>query len=1589
MSDNSAYQGSQAFNAKGNANEYVSPGTGSLSLTRSLINLPGKSDSIGLSINLSYSQGSQGSFGLPPNWSFGIPYLIPNQSLSCQGKTYVIDPDWIDDTSGNPHQSGLKYVNNHGLKLTNVNFAELPSREPGYWSWCFKQEDGAKNYFDATGKLLEHDDVFGNYIYYEYEDENASPTETSITRIKDSWGQTVYFEYDPSGEITVTSADGGTTSIQFDENGVQSIRDAENNLTLFCYDTSRSSPLLCSVEYPVGLTSIFQYQDLPYNSPDRETGFQAAVSDHIHKDGETVLDWTTYTFSDNTFTGYSIGCILGGQKDDLIENGDKYYRYDVLIQRKDERGDKTLAASRNTYNFLHLLVQEDHYNVDEYGNLGNSHRAVYTYSLSEEIYNLPASYSHPTVVEQLYYNASSGDECALRKTEVEYNEYTNPTRSVEYINSSKNNSKSYEPHTKREVEYYETKQGTQLFKTETFTDFVTSDVRTVRYYLNEDETTFSSNLIEYSTVQNPTPKPWKTKTYEHNFDGRIMSEKVEWSRGVSLPPETIRSYTSTTNYSFDPDSKIRTTITTDASGNQITRKHSMKIVNGPIVETILASGLSETYQYDEIGRVIKYTDFAGNTTSTEFRLRGGANSSEANTITTTYPTGYVTQVNLDALNRLVEATDNGDPTRQYPAEPSRVLMKKSYNVLGLEASSTDQYNRKTTSDVYDSLHRLTQKKDSLGNVSRLVYDDEANSVEHYINGEHRATTKHDNLGRQISHTVYPDSSDSSIDYVIVTEQALDGQGNALQLKQIQTHKNGSSTVLSTTSRTYNAEYAVATEDFVAQNDLGGSSGQDHVQKTYTYDIFGNIYQSSKNTEYSTGDKFQHLSAISIFNECGLLSRYRNQLRQEEIYTYDCDGNLTRMQQFDGSEVKYLYNKLGKVTKVERPNDDDLLLEYLDSGNISKIRKGNDTVQYQYSLDGSLLSVNYPDGKLQKYVFSNTGQVIKEISADGTECMLTYDECARLVSRRCQDDTINYTYGQVNHRKGGLVSLSISGRTQEIQRNVLYNGYGAVVKTDVTSDRRSLVTITNDFDPRGRLVASRISSNKYPQDSVLNFTQKMSYDGLNQLIQDVRTDGVTGAQRNVRYSLDGNSNVLTVNKDGRVTQMRYNEIDQRTDMGFRYDTNGRLTSDEKGRIYKYGANDKLISIETGDGGESRFEYYPNSTLAAAVNPENRSKASFYYNGERVNSIFIEQEGWVSLLNEQGHRLAAYPTNSSASYSIEHQGSTNLIVGANDYKTIEYDAYGSASPSSNLSVHESFCYQQEYTDQMSGLIYLRSRFYHPDNMSFITMDRLHKDNRYAYCAADPINTSGAAIDLGTPVGVGIPIGTMAASTFGAESLSASLASVSIKGAASQVGSRIVQAAIAHYTYGPWHLGVDIPSGALGSLVDSASGTGADWISRFLVERSNERATTVIRATAGMAGGLAGAAVSDHTHRPLTGGTAPAFVNGAASDAIGAIILSWGGLPVEEITAVGDEGRRGLVAGAEEGWNVIGSVPEPRVIGSGAFGNEEARGFAVDFPSVNEKKRSIARRGGHNIAKRTGTVAMTADALKILRQLRALGA
>jgi hypothetical protein len=332
MPDSGQYLGSQAFTHVASwKDESINSNTGSVSIAYPLIDLRGLKKNIDLAVDLTYSAGTRGLFGLCDNWSLNLPFMIPGSSLTVQGRTYAISSSWKDVTG---YSSGLKYINNHGLLLQQFNpVRKLPSGEDGLYQYSLQHPDGSVDYFDSTGKPLEHDDYYGNYVYYRY----RTGETVLLDYIQDSWRQKISFGYQSGSEMVITLPDGGSVTVKFSGTGVYTVVDQAGYNTNFEYTLFNPSKqsLLSKVTYPTGLQTRFDYTALAYIDQNGHSQNIAAVANHKHLDEQnTIMQHTSYVYGsasgNRTYTGAADNIRMGGLTDSLMDNFPDY-RYGSVL----------------------------------------------------------------------------------------------------------------------------------------------------------------------------------------------------------------------------------------------------------------------------------------------------------------------------------------------------------------------------------------------------------------------------------------------------------------------------------------------------------------------------------------------------------------------------------------------------------------------------------------------------------------------------------------------------------------------------------------------------------------------------------------------------------------------------------------------------------------------------------------------------------------------------------------------------------------------------------------------------------------------------------------------------------------------------------------------------------------------------------------------------------------------------------------------------------------------------------------------------------------------------------------------------------
>ena len=1092
-----------------------------------------------------------------------------------------------------------------------------------------------------------------------------------------------------------------------------------------------------------------------------------------------------------------------------------------MISHLDPAG-RILSSSRVLYNFLHLPTQEFHYAVPNGSQLSDAYQARYTYRIAGDDHARNVNYAQPVTIEQFHYVTTTSAYEPLRRVATTYDDFGCILQSVSDMwdrTTAKYIRQNTILDTYSAVSWGGEMLDGEMLESELFIDEVSGFQRRISYLLTADQKNIATSVVTYRASDDPTFTPWKSKSYTYDQHGRITTEQVAWAPGASVPEGTIFSYMGTVGYGFDATTGTSTITATDPQANSRVSVYSTRLPNGPIVSKTMPLGETETFAYDALGRLTTYTDPFGNKTMLAYSTGAGANF-----VTSTNSLGYKTQDCYDTLGRQTQLYDNGDSTQPYSTVPNRLLSDITYDGMSRVATQTNELGLVTSFDSYDAFNRRLRISDSTGNVITHVYDDSDLTAQYFMNGDLRSTVQLDGFSRPTQTRTYADSADQTINYCLASNNLYNGFDEVTQTLLWEQPLDGSGAILlEAHSKDYDPESRVITETMKGKSSPGDNMF-DVLTRNLMFDLFGNMFTYTKTVKYSNGESFSHPGPQSIYNDCNRLITSRSQLGQEETYVYNENGFMTGMIRYDGTKFAYSRDAIGRMTEIEAGSSSQFT--YLANGRLSEVKCGDNVMQYNYTLDGSTSSVSYPDGRQQQYKLDKYCRVVQNIDPLGTVRSTSFDDKGRVSSRTCAGDTISYSYGQVNHCQGTFISDKIDGQ-QTLQRTVSNDGFGRHIAILTRNLQTSEVTLNDlrNYDSRGRLRALDISS-LIPLTET-NYQRQYIYDGLGQLASD--TIIYTGSLTTVTtFSYDGNCNVISTTVDGLTTSMNYNALDQRTDEGFTYDMNGRLLSDSNGRTYSYNENDQLSSV-TVAGQSSQFQYSPDDSLFV-YQPDDQ--ISLYYDTGVVNATASDETtgSASSFLLEPGRRVASYEGNQrTATYFIESEGSTALLIGKSGAQAITYQAYGRSTSSSQTSSY-SFGYRQELTDKLSGLIYLRSRFYQPDNFAFTTMDSLPRENRYTFCEGDPINLfdgSGHLETAGSTVGLVVGIAITAIATlflgpiFGGELIAARASVGAVSGALSSVGGDAARAAIQHEHFSAEEAGVDLLSGALGGAIGSGSG------------------------------------------------------------------------------------------------------------------------------------------------------------------------
>ena len=777
---------------------------------------------------------------------------------------------------------------------------------------------------------------------------------------------------------------------------------------------------------------------------------------------------------------------------------------------------------------------------------------------------------------------------------------------------------------------------------------------------------------------------WKTlESYEYN------------SIGQQVEKTTVRDATNKTveESTYNPDGTLAAVRIKNAAGDTVTGTdytYTYTATGQSIASQVLNDPVTTVQTYDLRGRLVKEEA-----------------QTEEETLTTTYEYDYLENV-ISTKDARANAEGWGNTTQTVYDYAGNVLSQT--NALG-----------KTMTNTYNLMGQLVSSSDYKGNATTYVYD---------------------KMGRNIQITSPFDGTNVSKKFVI-----YDKNGNVIREKQ-QNNAPGA-------GETYRSvEYGYDSKNRLTA--VKQYNGETAYKTAYTYDNAGN--QTSIITGAAT--TAPHTTSYT-YNKLGQVVKETDAMGGVKTATYDYLGNVTGGQTKAGETIANTYNDwnlpvLQTVTSTNpdtgQTQTDTRSYTYDNLGRKTSATNETGTATYEYDDFGRLTKETDVTGAVKEYTYDENGNRLTfKLTINGVEQMTatyTYDKLNQLTAVTIGGDTTTYGYDD----NGNILNKT----TGELVTAYTYNHGNMLTEMETTQGNNSLYTYSSNY---------YLDGNKKTANDGGTVSQ-YQYNGLGQLLAESQGTEVFG------YTYDAYGNRVGKTAQEETTAYTYNAGNQLLTEAITHGTEWKAITQ-----YGYDANGNQISkltqtmsnasgeetVQMGTLGEEEpaapgiaFYMYngfgeltglqENGTTAAYTYNADGLRVSKTVNGETTTHIL---DGANVVADIQGTSISKYNRGIDL-ISMEQGGQKGYYVlnGHGDVVQMRsaageqvygkrYDAFGIELESGTSQFANPFGYAGEYTDEETGNIYLRARYYNPSTGRFMSEDPI-KDglNWYIYAGNNPV-------------------------------------------------------------------------------------------------------------------------------------------------------------------------------------------------------------------------------------------------------------
>jgi RHS repeat-associated protein/uncharacterized repeat protein (TIGR01451 family) len=737
---------------------------------------------------------------------------------------------------------------------------------------------------------------------------------------------------------------------------------------------------------------------------------------------------------------------------------------------------------------------------------------------------------------------------------------------------------------------------------------------------------------------------------------------------------------------FQFDALGRNTQTRDPLGNLSNKSYD---VEDNLIATVDQNGNKVQYAYDADNRQTSVTYADSTTVKNTYDYAGRM-------LTSTNESGQLTAYTYDKAGELTAVTEASGTA-------VAATVSFTYDAAGRISSISDERNN-LTQMTRDDDGRITSIKDPLGRVTSMAYDASGRLISETLPGGATTQYVYDARGRKIK-TIEPDNTTVQETYTDATVSSITDEAGK------------------TRSYTYDSRFEIAS----VTDPLGN-------QVQYVRNAVGNltkIIDANGNTTtygYDAADR-----VVSKTFPDGT----------SEKYTYDGNENLIARQLTDGHVNHFTYDSRDRLTGIQYFDGSTASFAYTATGKRKSATIAAGTTQYAYDGLDRLIKVTQPSGQTIAYAYDTADNVTSITSPSGTT-QYTYDAVNRITS--------------VTDPLGGVTiyTYDLAGRvTKRLLPNGVTTTYGYDVRNRLTSVAHAQGTTTPFESFQYALGPSGKRLSVVEADGT---TTNWSYDNAYRLTSEKVTDASNNPLSSTSYTYDPAGNRTSVTMNGTTTTYTYNTLDQISTAGaaqYTYDARGNLTkiNDPVAGVttYGYDAANRMISAAVPvTPGSATYSYDADGRLVSRTT--GGAVRNYVWNEvTEYGDILFETDGSgavVSSYTMGGNDLIQQIGNGNTNPAYYLKDGLGSVVGLTDPNGVEtdryrYEAYGQRTLFQGTTVNP-YGYRSQRVDDVTGLVYLRARYYGPRIGRFTIRDksdfRLDDPidlNRYAYAGGDPIN------------------------------------------------------------------------------------------------------------------------------------------------------------------------------------------------------------------------------------------------------------